>query len=226
METKFNVRRIENIQRYCGYSHGIDIGANGSKGEFSLGWKTNMKVTLRSFSNHNVDVEVYEESSDIKWRPTGFYGHPEGRHRLSSWNLLQRPGTDQSLPWLVVGDFNEITYSFEKSGGRVRGERQMQDFQSALLDCDLHDLEEPKDDTLLELTDIRLQLNLEADGEERYWKQCGRINWLKYRDHNTKFFHGSTTAKRKFNLIKGLMNDIGEWVEDEKGTEAAISGYF
>ncbi|KAK5775183.1 hypothetical protein PVK06_043052 [Gossypium arboreum] len=56
------------------------------------------------------------------------------------WNFLQRPGTDQSLPWLVVGDFNEITYSFEKSGERVRGERQMQDFQSALLDCDLHDL--------------------------------------------------------------------------------------
>ncbi|XP_040940062.1 uncharacterized protein [Gossypium hirsutum] len=178
---------MENIQRYWGYSHGIDIGANGSKGELSLGWTTNMKVTLRSFSNHHVDVEVYEESSDIKWRLTGFYGHPEGRHQLSL-EFSSETGVEDTLDLLVS--------------------------------------EEPKDDTLLELTDIRLQLNLEADKEERYWKQHARINWLKYRDHNSKFFHGSTTAKRKFNLIKGLMNDIGEWVEDEKGIEATISGYF
>ncbi|TYH83789.1 hypothetical protein ES332_D02G155400v1 [Gossypium tomentosum] len=41
---------------------------------------------------------------------------------------------------MVVGDFNEIAYAFEKKEGRVRWERQMEDFFSALANCELHDL--------------------------------------------------------------------------------------
>lgn len=40
----------------------------------------------------------------------------------------------------MVGCFNEIAYSFEKLGGRIRAERQMKAFRTALIDCDLNDL--------------------------------------------------------------------------------------
>lgn len=60
--------------------------------------------------------------------------------RESSWNLLCRLGHDQNLPWLTVGDFNEIVLSFEKKGGRVRPQRQMENFRSALSNCDLYNL--------------------------------------------------------------------------------------
>lgn len=58
----------------------------------------------------------------------------------SSWNLLRRLREDQLLPWLVGGDFNEIAFSYEKSDGRLRSERRMDMFRSALMDCDLSDL--------------------------------------------------------------------------------------
>ncbi|KAK5784224.1 hypothetical protein PVK06_038744 [Gossypium arboreum] len=38
------------------------------------------------------------------------------------------------------GDFNEITNSFEKKGGRLRSERQKNAFRMALEDCSLNDL--------------------------------------------------------------------------------------
>lgn len=60
--------------------------------------------------------------------------------RKSSWSLLRRLGHDQNLPRVIVGDFNEIFFSFEKQRGRARPQRQMESFRSALSDCELHDL--------------------------------------------------------------------------------------
>lgn len=39
-----------------------------------------------------------------------------------------------------MGDFNEILFSHEKQGGRLRVERKMTAFREALDDCDLFDL--------------------------------------------------------------------------------------
>lgn len=45
-----------------------------------------------------------------------------------------------SVPWLCVGDFNEIVRSHEKLGGRLQPERQMQEFKDALDECGFRDL--------------------------------------------------------------------------------------
>lgn len=44
------------------------------------------------------------------------------------------------MPWLVIDDFNEIDFSFEKQRGLLRSERQMKAFSYALKDCSLEDL--------------------------------------------------------------------------------------
>jgi hypothetical protein len=43
-------------------------------------------------------------------------------------------------PWLVLGDFNEILFNYEKEGGRPRSQQAMQDFHDALKDCELEDM--------------------------------------------------------------------------------------
>ncbi|PPS06205.1 hypothetical protein GOBAR_AA14443 [Gossypium barbadense] len=64
----------------------------------------------------------------------------EELRKRDSWNLLRFLGHDCAVPWLAFGDFNEITSSFEKKGGRLRPEGQMAEFRSALEDCSLHDI--------------------------------------------------------------------------------------
>lgn len=73
-----------------------------------------MAVILRSYSHHNIDVEIKDEDARFSWRCTEFYGHLEERLRERSWDLLRLLRQDNRLPWLVVGDFNEISHSFEK----------------------------------------------------------------------------------------------------------------
>lgn len=46
----------------------------------------------------------------------------------------------QPIPWLCVGDFNEIVDLLEKKGAVSRAKGQMEDFQYALMDYRLHDL--------------------------------------------------------------------------------------
>ena len=45
------------------------------------------------------------------------------------------------LPWLCAGNFNEITRAHEKSGGRLRPRKQMEDFRDVLDECRFQDLE-------------------------------------------------------------------------------------
>lgn len=39
--------------------------------------------------------------------------------------------------------------------------------------------------------------------------------WLQVGDRNTKFFHASTVASRKWNLIAALRDDNGFWLETQ-----------
>ncbi|KAA3467370.1 reverse transcriptase [Gossypium australe] len=89
---------MEKVRRTCGYVNGIDVGAKGSRGGLSLGWKDDISISLKSFSKAHIDVEVVVENK------------PELKE-------------SNDLPWLVLGDFNEVIYSFEKRGGRLREER-------------------------------------------------------------------------------------------------------
>ncbi|KAK5843415.1 hypothetical protein PVK06_005872 [Gossypium arboreum] len=122
------------------YTNGIDVRAEGSKGGLSLGWKEGVYVMLRSYSKSHIDIEVMENSEEECWHFIGFYGSPIEHKRKDSWNLLRQLKGNNKLPWLVMEDFNEILYSFEKSGGRLREERQMLAFREALEDCELNGL--------------------------------------------------------------------------------------
>ncbi|GMI77433.1 hypothetical protein HRI_001412600 [Hibiscus trionum] len=93
METKLNGRRMERVRRRCGYLFGIDVSAVGSRGGLSLGWKPEVDVTLRSYSQSHIDV-VVEEGEGVRWRFTGFYGNPVENERHASWSLLRELGTD------------------------------------------------------------------------------------------------------------------------------------
>ena len=85
---------------------------------------------------------------------------------------------------------------------------------------------EISDGVLAEITEIKLELNIEADNEELYWEQRARVNWLRMGDRNTAFFHKSVTHRKRKNMIKGLENEAGELINDEHEITVLATKYF
>ncbi|XP_074290653.1 uncharacterized protein LOC141617365 [Silene latifolia] len=56
-----------------------------------------------------------------------------------SWDLLRLLYDQSSLPWLCIGDFNEILFSTEMKGGS-RPQWQMNNFQAVVDFCGLRDV--------------------------------------------------------------------------------------
>ncbi|KAL9682468.1 hypothetical protein QQ045_014267 [Rhodiola kirilowii] len=58
------------------------------------------------------------------------------------------------------------------------------------------------------------------------WKQRSRVDWLRYGDKNTAFFHARASQRRQKNWIEKLMNDRGEWESGDEAVANIIGGYF
>lgn len=90
------------------------------------------------FSKNHIDVVVGHEEGP--WRFTGVYGVPEQPQRWRTWRMLDYLVGVNSLPWMCLGDFNEVLFDYEKVGGNARRERSMSDFRDCLDRCGLCDL--------------------------------------------------------------------------------------
>lgn len=76
--------------------------------------KEGTEVSFKSCFNSHIDVVIQDGTNQIPWHATDFYGHPEASKRNTSWLLLEALKAQCEMPWIVLGDFNEITHQFEK----------------------------------------------------------------------------------------------------------------
>ncbi|XVE53746.1 hypothetical protein DITRI_Ditri03aG0027500 [Diplodiscus trichospermus] len=109
--------------------------AVGRSGSLALLWSDDVSLAIQSFSKNHIDAGVLNDDGLVSWRITGFYGDPITGQRYRSWDLLRTLVGQSSLPWLCMGDFNEIVSSSEKLGGAILPESQMSDFRDVLMDC-------------------------------------------------------------------------------------------
>ncbi|KAK6147624.1 hypothetical protein DH2020_018536 [Rehmannia glutinosa] len=124
-----------------GFDGAFVVNCQGKSGGLILFWKLPLSVSVKSFSSGHIDSIVTE--GEKIWRFTGFYGNPDTSLRKYSWDLLRRLFNIPELkdmPWLVGGDLNEICFSGEKQGGRLRANSQMEAMREALEDCELRSM--------------------------------------------------------------------------------------
>ncbi|KAA3462681.1 reverse transcriptase [Gossypium australe] len=238
---------MERVQRRCGFMCGVEVEAEGSRGGLCLAWKEDIQVNLRSFSKWHIHVIIKEDDIVGEWRFTGIYGSPYLKDKNTVWNLLRRLAHEDSYPWLVEGDFNEILYSFAKSGGTQRDKKRMDAFREVLDDCQLARAKEREkeglkkelskklelllegevnDDTMAEIIDTKIHLNLEIDKDEMYWEQRARANWLKLGDKNSAYFHKWAIVRRRANTISKLETEEGREIEEGVEIMDTASTFF
>ncbi|XP_042956301.1 uncharacterized protein LOC122292146 [Carya illinoinensis] len=116
------------------------VESHGSSEGLALLWGQDLEVQIQSFTRWHISALVKERNSQQQWSFTGFYGHPDTSKRDSSWGLLKAIKDQTSLPWICIGEFNELKSQEEKWGAAPRPYRQMEKFREVLNLCSLHDL--------------------------------------------------------------------------------------
>ncbi|CAM8995263.1 unnamed protein product [Rhodiola kirilowii] len=137
VETKATQKRCEVVRTKLGFNCCFSVPARGRSGGLALFWNNNADVTVNNYSSFHIDFTVQSTST---FRVTLFYGAPTPALRARSWELIRQLSTLSSLPWCLMGDFNEILNFTDVSKNALRRVKPMLQFRSVLEDCDLTDL--------------------------------------------------------------------------------------
>nr|GMD14538.1 uncharacterized protein LOC109167502 [Ipomoea batatas] len=79
----------------------------GHRGGLALLWKDIIGVNIKSYFANHIDSEVSLNSSDTRWRFTGFYGVPERHSRQESWEA-EALNVCEALKWIKFLQFDKV----------------------------------------------------------------------------------------------------------------------
>ncbi|XP_019155096.1 PREDICTED: uncharacterized protein LOC109151960 [Ipomoea nil] len=136
METKVGRSHAERLRVKLGYEGLFYVDNTGLSGGLALLWRKNNMARLLSYSKNYVDVEVTMPGI-APWRMTGYYGFLERNRRLEAWNLLRTLANQSQLPWVVIGDINDLLFQSEKRGGNPHPNGLLRSFGETIDDCSL-----------------------------------------------------------------------------------------
>ncbi|XP_057992300.1 uncharacterized protein LOC110673946 [Hevea brasiliensis] len=77
-----------------------------------------------------------------------------------------------------------------------------------------------------EIDSIKAELKFQWQLEEIYWYQKSRINWLRYADKNSHFFHSSTIIRRCRNQISKIKGADGNWIQNDYAIKQEALNFF
>ena len=139
METKLTVNEMQTIKTELDFPSMLCVPNVRRSGGLALLWKNYVVVTTQTYSPNHIDAFVYSPMQAL-WRLTGMYGHLEERLKSETWRLMRHLRAQASLPWLCLGDFNEIMCFKERKSRTPKPLQPMLEFQNTLLHCGLVDL--------------------------------------------------------------------------------------
>ena len=98
-----------------------------------------IKLEVGGYSRYHIDV-VIDVLVDVRTRVTFVYGEARVNERYKTWDMLRGIVGANDIPWLVLGDFNEVIHAHEHNGVGSRSQAQMEAFRDALDTCSLSDI--------------------------------------------------------------------------------------
>ncbi|KAG6666594.1 hypothetical protein CIPAW_01G042200 [Carya illinoinensis] len=132
---------MEKLKYRLRYENCLAINSEERSGGLALLWRNDVSLDIKNYSKSHIHASIQDSSTDCEpWYFTGVYGQPEASRRHETWSLLRSIKVPSDQGWLLMGDFNEVLSINEKTGGRARTDRQMQEFHEVLDDCGLLDL--------------------------------------------------------------------------------------
>ena len=138
-ETQVGGLRARNLAHSFGFNRSYTVGSRGRSGGLAMYWNDNLNLELIHFSQYHIDM-IVKKDEEQPWRITCIYGEANVNERQKTWDLLRFLRSESNLPWVCIGDFNEVLSADEHFGVGERNPRQMTGFREAVDVAGLCDL--------------------------------------------------------------------------------------
>lgn len=129
----------ERLRVKLGYSRKLISPSDGRSGGLLMLFKDDVNLQL-NYSHANFIYVYVHGNKPSDWRLIGMYGEPVWQNKHQTWRRFRDLHAQSNLPWVVLGDLNEILYSSEKEGGNAIPLAYMDAFRECLSNCALEDL--------------------------------------------------------------------------------------
>ena len=96
-------------------------------------WDSSLSCSISGFSNNHIYLIITKSTGD--WRLIGYYGFLRRHRRRASWTLLRALAILSSLPWVCIGDFNDLLSPSNKKRGVAHPNWFFRGFHGALTNC-------------------------------------------------------------------------------------------
>ncbi|KAF7822054.1 reverse transcriptase [Senna tora] len=235
-----------------GYDHYVGTNMEGRSGGTILAWNQATTCKVFEVSKHWIHASaISREGTEFFF--TCVYGHPRLSERVVLWDFLHQKASVINSPWLIFGDFNQISSLVEKlsNSSSIVGADTLKAFldNDALIDLhaqgnchvqqqvtnlneELHLIQQSLVSfdypplNLLREKEVRKDLEDKLAKEEILWAQKARQLWLVEGDRNTKYFYAIVKKRRMINQFTRIRNLEGEWTQDYSQMEMLAVQYF
>ncbi|KAF7131590.1 hypothetical protein RHSIM_Rhsim09G0083100 [Rhododendron simsii] len=139
METKNNKVKMETIRHKLRFDFGFYVEPEGLTGGIALCWN-DVSIDVEIAHKNLVHIAISTTVDLSRWAATFVYGCPTHAGKEKVWNELKEIASSERLPWLCVGDFNQVLTVGDKFGGNLPDLGRIRAFNDMLNDCRLVDL--------------------------------------------------------------------------------------
>ena len=99
-----------------------------------------MEILPLSSTEQEIHATVKVCSSNLTWLLSAIYASPRLAERRILWENLKIVAHLHNLPWLMLGDFNEVLCDDDKFGGNHVNLNRVLEFKDCLDKCNMLDL--------------------------------------------------------------------------------------
>lgn len=129
-----------NVARRLGFSEFHIVDPEGFSGGLWLCWE-GQNVSLEIiFSSTQVVHAIVSVGEEKQWLLSAVYASPTLAVRKRLWEAMEDFSSGVRLPWMMIGDFNDVSSSVEKWGVANVSINRCVRFNSMIANCGLSDL--------------------------------------------------------------------------------------
>ncbi|GLT63047.1 hypothetical protein SLA2020_356410 [Shorea laevis] len=144
VETKLSGEVARSQAASLGFAKSFVVNSDGLAGGLWLLWDdAAVSVDIVSYSDQAIHAIIKVCNDPLfptDWFLSGIYGRPQANTRALLWNELSTIANNISMPWMMIGDFNDVLDQSEKFGGNRICQARVRAYLECMNNCNMFDL--------------------------------------------------------------------------------------